>query len=194
MTADKPSCGRLCLTLLDATQPVVVRSSDSEVQFAVMILDSEASVVRQYQSGQIPQVIDLPVGRYTLRAYTDNQSSWATANGGLGEACLFGDTVVQIKEDNTAYCRYKVPMINYGVCLTLPERFALLFPEYTFTVHSADRTVSLEDGQTAYFSADNGFAYNLMTANTDGVVHQTTEVTVSDQEAGKIYNIRYYYN
>lgn len=192
--ADGTSYGRLCLTLQDAAPLPVVTRSSSAVDFAVTIMDSGGQVVEQYQSGQVPTLIDLPVGMYTLRAYTDNQSSWAEANNGLGEACFMGETSVQIKEDNTVYCRYKVPMTNYGVCLTLPERFALLFPSYVFTVRSGDRTVLLEDGQTAYFSVDNGFAYNLMTTNTDGDEHQTAEVTVSDQEAGKIYNVRYDYN
>ena len=88
----------------------------------------------------------------------------------------------------------EVPIVNYAVTLTLPDLFDDLFKSYTYTLNSGTRSVSIKKGEKAYFSVgDGGFTYKLTATNTDNVTHSTTPITYRNVEAGKLYNMTYYY-
>ncbi len=183
--------GVLQLNLEQEGMPYVTRSVSDGL--ALTILDGKGTVCGQYKAGAVPSSITLDAGEYTLRAYSDNQDSWQTANSGLGEVCYWGETTVNVIKDQTSTCTYKVPVTNYGVMLNLPSLFSTLFTSYTFTVSSGARSVSLQDGQTAFFSTDAGFSYTLLVTNNEDVTNTHSASQVSTVDAGKIYKISYSY-
>lgn len=186
--------GTVVLSLVRGNVPqVATRAIDSDL--ALDIVRSDGSVYRQYAAGEVPDKMEVEAGvTYTLRIYTDNQTTWQTAADGAGEACYYGETNVIVGEDETVYCTYRVPMTNYAVTLTLPELFDELFSSYTFTVSGSGRDVSLREGQKAYFSLrDDGFTYQLQATNTDGRTSRHAAIEYPEVAAGKLYNIRYMY-
>ncbi len=181
--------GTLNLTLETSHNPFVTRAVAEGL--ALTILDGEGMVCQEYAAGSVPSSISLTPGDYTLRVFSENQSTWALANDNLGEACYWGETTVSIVKGKTTECTYSVPATNYAVTLTLPSFFSSLFTTYTFQVVSGSRSVSIHEGQRAYFSADNGFSYILEATNTEGISHQHPSYAVSQVTAGKLYNVTY---
>lgn len=148
-----------------------------------------------YAPGTVPSRIVLEPGNFVLRAYTDNQTTWAAANDGRGEAAYYAETSFTMEDDMVFRLKLDVPMTNYAVGLQLPDLFNNLFSAYTFTLQSGTRTVTITEGQKAYFSvADAGFSYALRATNIDGVAHAHSAIDFTDVEAGKCFTIRYSYD
>lgn len=192
----KKGKGTLALNISAGYMPrATTRAIDNDL--ALTLIRPDGSIYKKFEAGKVPSKITLEADvTYTIRAYSDNQSTWAQANQGSGEACYFGETTVTVGEDETVYCSYQVPMTNYAVTFTLPELFDQLFTNKTFTLKKDDRTIELkEPGQKAYFAPDKiGFKYQLQATNTDGKTSRHSFIDYSDVEAGKLYNIRYIYS
>lgn len=186
--------GTLCLSLSRQGVPqVATRAVDSDL--ALTLTRQDGSVYKTFPAGAVPSSIQVEAGvKYTLCAYTDNQDTWQTANSGKGEACYSGETTVTVGEDETVYCTYRVPMLNYAVTLTLPEFFDALFTSYTFSLASQGReTVYVMQGEKAYFAVDAGFTYRLTATNNDNKTSSHSAIEYPDVEAGKLYNVKYVY-
>ncbi len=185
--------GQLCLELYRAGLPkMATRSADSDL--AVTILDSHGNVLEQYAAGEVPAKIVLEVGQFTVRAYTDNQSSWKTQNGGKGAGCYYADTLITMQPDAQLNLVMEVPMTNYAATLRLPETFGTLFSSYTFTLASGGRQVTVTEGEKAYFDvADGGFTYSLRATNTDGNTHSHSAILFPEVESGKLFTVHYDY-
>lgn len=148
-----------------------------------------------YAAGEAPRKIVLEEGTFNIYVYSQNQGTWRTDNNGLGSACYEGSTEVTISADDITYCEYAAPMTNYAVTLTLPELFHDLFSSYDFTVKSGNRSISLREGQKAYFSPnDAGFTYQLSATNIDGDKHSASAILYTNVQKGKLYNLRYQYS
>jgi hypothetical protein len=161
---------------------------------AIRVLDGNGDVFVEYRAGEIPRKIVLEEGKFTIQAYTENQDTWHTENNGQGAPCYFGSLEVDVEYDYVTTVSMEVPIVNYAVTLTLPDLFEDLFKSYTFALSSGTRTVNIKEGEKAYFSvADGGFTYKLSATNTDNVSHSTTPITYRNVEAGKLYNMTYYY-
>lgn len=180
--------GTLELHLCRGNQPKVqTRAIDNDLALKIVELN------QTYSAGNVPNKINLEPGTYTLQAYTENQETWTTENGGKGSACYFGETSVTIMEDYITYCNYQVPMTNYAVKLTLPEMFNDLFKNYTFTLKSNGRSTTIKEGEKAYFDTAAGFSYKMEATNNDGEYKYHPLYDIDDVEAGKLFNIRYIY-
>ena len=149
-----------------------------------------------YAPGQVPNKIELPVGNYQLRIYNAACQS-ENPYEGKGQAVYFNDEVFfEVKAGEvTTLEEIKVPMINFGVTLKLPEGFDMLFKEYTFTVISGERTVEWKNGEgiePAYFPYDTDvtFSYRLEAINTDGEKF-SQEGTCAEVVAGTVYTVTY---
>ncbi len=188
--------GTLVLNVSTGRLPkVVTRATDSDL--VIELYESDGTLYRHYDAGAAPDKLKLEAGKeYTVKAFTDNQDTWLTANDGKGAACFIGDTTVTMEEDATVYCTYKVPMTNYAVTFTLPELFDNIFSSKTFTVKCGSRTVELtQGGEKAYFSVDEGgFSYQLQATNTDGKTSSHSAIDYPNVEAGKQYNVTYSYS
>lgn len=185
--------GTLQLSLRRGGLPVVANRAVAE-GLAIDVIAPDGTTYVAYAPDAVPAKIVLEADvEYTLRVYTDNQTTWATANEGLGEACYYGEVSVTVGEDETVFVTYDVPLINYAVTYTLPEDFSSYFKAHTFTVTSGERSVTLDAGQRAYFAVPDAFAYSLKVTNTDGRTFHHPDYTFEQVKAGKIYNVIYHY-
>lgn len=108
-----------------------------------------------------------PATDYKLKVYSANYGqdvNWT--NEMSGEPVYYKEEPFQVKEGETTALKVQVPMCNYAVSLALPEGFEK-WMTYTFEVKSGDRTVTLQDGGTAYFPVSAPFSYKLTLTNTD---------------------------
>ena len=169
------------------------RAVDNDL--AVAIYRADGTPYKQFAAGNIPGKIALEPGDFRVVAFTENQSSWPTANDGRGAACHYGDTVITMENDMVFRLRMEVPATNYAVGLQLPERFNDLFPSYTFTLKSGSRSVNIQEGERAYFAtADGGFSYALRATNTDGKTNAHSAIEFTEVEAGKLFTLHYSYD
>lgn len=182
------------LELSRAGRPSVsTRAIDDDL--VVAIFTADGTPVNQYVPGFVPSKIVLTPGTFRICAYTDNQSSWPSANNGRGAACHYGDTLITMENDMVFRLKMEVPATNYAVGLQLPDRFNTYFTSYTFTLKSGSRTCSIKEGEKAYFDvADGGFSYALSATNTDGTPHAHSDIEFPDVEAGKLFTILYNYD
>ena len=181
------------LTIVCADVSVVdTRAIDADL--AVTILDDKGQEYLRYSAGEVPNKIVLEPGLFAVRAYTDNQTTWHTANNGKGEGCYYASQLVQMEADRATRLTMAVPMTNYAVGLELPELFDELFTSYQFTLKNGAREVVLRDGEEAYFSVpDGGFTYALSTVNADGVSNAHDPIEIASVQSGKKYLISYDY-
>lgn len=181
------------LDIVCAHIPVVAtRAIDADL--AVTILDDKGQEYLSYSAGEVPNKIVLKPGLFIVRAYTDNQNTWHTANDGKGEGCFYATQLIQMEADHATRLTMAVPMTNYAVGLELPELFDELFASYQFTLKNGSREVAIREGEEAYFSvADGGFTYALSTINADGVSNAHEPVEVTSVQSGKKYLISYDY-
>ena len=171
----------------------VTRACDEDL--AIDILDADRVLYRHYNAGSVPQKIVLTPGTFFIQAYTKNQSDWQTANEGLGEACYFQETQVEMENDMVKRLHMRVPMTNYAVGLQLPDLWDSLFRSYTFRLKSGSRTVVIKQGERAYFDvADGGFSYALSATNTDGRTSSHSAIDFTEIEAGKLFTLCYHYD
>lgn len=182
------------LELLHAGRPIAsTRAVDADLDVA--IYKTDGTPYKQFAAGNVPAKITLEPGVFRIVAYTDNQSSWATANSGRGAGCYYGDTLITMENDMTFRLRMEVPATNYAVGLQLPDRFDNLFRSYTFTLRSGSRTVTIQEGEKAYFSiADGGFSYALSATNTDGKTSSHSAIEFTEVASGKLFTIHYNYD
>lgn len=168
-------------------------SVDSDL--AITILDSNGRTYKYYAAGSVPSKIVLEPGTFVVRAHTENQSTWQTANNGKGEPCYLLEDTVHMEYDSFRRLVMAVPMTNYAVSLELPELFDVLFRDYTFMLVSGNREVSINQGEKAYFDvADGGFSYSLRATNTDGATHSHSPIQYTDVTSGKMFLLRYSYD
>ena len=153
-----------------------------------------------YGPGKTPSKIDLTAGDYTLEAYNEaytQYSSWMDDE--KGEAVYYLSQQVEIEAGKVNYLRAEVPMINFGVRLKLPEGFDTAFPTNSFSVTVGDRTVSLKDGETAYFPHSEGVSvsYTLSVTNTEAEENKksgsNSEWENATIQPGTVYVITYDY-
>lgn len=168
------------------------RAIDNDL--ALKILNENGEMFIQYPAGSVPHKLVLSPGTFTVVAYTENQDDWSKANDGRGEACYYGSCQVEMAFDQTTYANLQVPMTNYAVTLALPEYFNDFFPWYTFSLKSGFRKTTIEEGEKAYFDAEEGgFTYQLTATNTDQITHHTSAINYKKVEKGKCYQMTYYY-
>ena len=191
--AEESATGFLSLTgitLQADIQTISSRAVDSELY--VEILQNEETYCL-YEPGTVPDKIELPAGTYQLRAYN---AAFQMENPyeDLGNAVFYQEgTTFEVKAGEVTPLELKVPMINFGVTLRLPEEFAAYFGEnYTFTVTS-DRSVRLKEGETVYFpySENMTFSYSLTAINGDDEVTAPQGGTCTKVTSGTIYTVSY---
>ena len=167
-----------------------------DADLAVEILASDGNVYRGYQyaaGATLPDKFALIPGDYTIHAYTENATTWATENAGRGSAVYEIRQDFNIQQDWVTYLDVQVPMTNYGVTYSVPEGFSEWFPTCQFTVSGDGRTCPLTQDQAAYFDPANtdGFSFTLHLVNNDGEVYDLEPQTYENPKAGLLYNVSY---
>ena len=186
------------LTVEDLTfqqaELISVGSRAADADLYVEITDTK--VTTTYNPDSVPAKIELAVGNCTIKAYNAAYKD-KTPNA----AKYYAETTVEIKEGKVEYLSLEVPMVNYGVTLSLPDNFSAWFSDYTFSIgkSAATETFSLKEGEVVYFDYQKGdvLSYSLKVTSkeeADGTFTQTGSYG-SDEgkaiEAGKIYRITY---
>lgn len=192
---DLPSMGEIGFLSLENmtvemanTESISTRAVDNDLYVEISSQDVTPEVTLKYNPGDnIPSKIELGAGRYALKIYNDTTL--------LDEIPVFyKDTIFDIEAGKVNYLSVEVPMINIGVRLALPEGFSNWFKTYSFNVSDGNRSVSIANGETAYFSIDQEISYTLSVTNTDNEQKTDSKAITKDQiAAGTIYVITYDY-
>lgn len=181
------------LTLQQAEQiSVGSRAVDSDLY--VEITDTKATIT--YNPGAVPAKVELAAGTCTVKAY-----NVAYKDNTTNAAKYYAETTVEIEEGKVEYLSLEVPMVNYGVTLSLPNNFSDWFSDYTFSIgkSAATETFGLKEDELIYFDYQQGdvLSYSLSVTSeeeSDGTFTQTGSYG-SDEgkaiETGKIYRITY---
>lgn len=181
------------LTLQQAEQ-ISVGSRAVDADLYVEITDTKATTT--YNPEAVPAKIELAAGTCTVKAYNA-----AYKDNTTNAAKYYAETTVEIKEGKVEYLSLEVPMVNYGVTLSLPDNFSDWFTDYTFSIgkKTAAETSVLKEGEVIYFDYQKGdvLSYSLKVTSkeeADGTFMQSGSYG-SDEgkaiESGKIYQIIY---
>lgn len=179
------------LTLQQA-ELISVGSRAADADLYVEITDTKDTTT--YNPGAVPAKIELAAGTCTVKAYNA-----AYKDNTTNAAKYYAETTVEIKEGKVEYLSLEVPMVNYGVTLSLPDNFSDWFSDYTFSIGKSTATETLKEDEVIYFDYQQGdiLSYSLSAISkeeADGTFTQTGSYG-SDEgkaiEAGKIYRIAY---
>lgn len=176
-------------------ETITTRVVDADLYVEIWDSEGKKQIGETHNPGTVSK-IELEAGNYTLKAYNaayNEQFSWGNDNKGTATYYIDNQSFT-IEEGKVNYLSVKVPMTNIGIRLTLPERFSDWFTTYTFTAEIDKRNVSIANGETAYFPADQTIRYTLSATNKDG--EQKTETKTLAKEKitpGTIYVISYNY-
>lgn len=173
------------------TESISTRAVDNDLY--VEIWDEAGSQVGEtYEPGNIPAKIELDPGNYTLKAYN---AAFNEQSIDKGAAIYYIDNkFFTIEAGKVNYLSVEVPMTNIGVRLALPEGFSNWFKTYSFTISDGNRSVSISNGETAYFSIVQDISYTLSVTNNDDEQKTDSKAITKDQiAAGTIYVITYDY-
>lgn len=183
------------LTVEDLTpqqaEQISVGSRAVNADLYVEITDAKATTT--YNPGKVPAKIELAAGTCTVKAYNA-----AYKDNTTNAAKYYAETTVEIKEGKVEYLSLEVPMVNYGVTLSLPDNFSAWFSDYTFSIgkSAATETFSLKEDEVIYFDYQKGdvLSYSLKVTSKEEAFTQTGSYG-SDEgkaiESGKIYQIIY---
>ena len=186
--------GYLVLESIDmqvSQQTISSRAVDADLYVDIL---QEDAIFRQYGPGMVPDRIELPEGTYRLHVYNAAATSPDPYDGnGVAIFEYTGEPFTIEANGTTLIEEIEVPMINFGVTLQLPEEFNTYFKNYTFTVTSSDRALTLKEGETAYFpySENMPFSYTLTAINGDDEVTAPQGGTCTNVTSGTIYTVSY---
>lgn len=153
------------------------------------------TVVKDYApSEDLSKRIVLPVGDYTLKAFTPEQAEAANNETGYPVYELYSSFVV--KEGDITSISLTVPQINIGVSINVSEEFAANFHSYSVTVLSVSgRSVTISDATVGasplyYFAipADRKLQYTIVAFN-DDEEEMTLTKEITGVDVAKNYSI-----
>lgn len=175
-------------------EQISVGSRAADADLYVEITDAKATTT--YNPGEVPAKIELAAGTCTVKAYNA-----AYKDNTTNAAKYYAETKVEIEEGKVEYLSLEVPMVNYGVTLSLPDNFSVWFSDYTFSIgkKTATETSVLKEGEVIYFDYQKGdvLSYSLKVTSkeeTDGTFMQSGSYGDAEGKAiepGKIYQITY---
>lgn len=153
-----------------------------------------------YPPGADLTEIAIEAGTHTIEAYNAAYTEFlGWTNEDLGSSVYYCKEDFEIEADGVKYVNMEVPMTNFGVRLSLPEDFSSYFNSLNdFSVTVGNRTVSLKDGETAYFPYSAGVSvnYTLSVTNKDNEPHESkgnSSTWGTTLESGTVYVITYDY-
>lgn len=167
----------------------------------------ESLTVDLYEGGQLVSTltpeemqnkIELePATDYMLKVHSANYGSESAWNNETkGEPVYYKEVPFEVTEGATTALKVKVPMITFAVCLNLTDVMGDWLKNYTFSVTSGNRTVTLQGGETAYFPYSEGasFRYQLSVTNSDdetNVQSGSWGIDNGEVEMNTLYTVTY---
>lgn len=134
-----------------------------------------SEMLRTLSAGEMQDKIELDAADdYMLKVYSPNygvEKGWT--NDEKGEPVYYTEVPFVVKQGETTGLKVQVPTITFAVSLDLSKVIGGWLQDYSFTVTSGERVVSLTDGETAYFPYSEGvsFGYELSVTNSDSEVN-----------------------
>lgn len=106
---------------------------------------------------------------YMLKVHSANYGNESTWGNAKGEPVYYTEVPFKVTEGATTPLKVQVPMITFAVCLNMSAVTGDWLQGYTFTVTYGSRSVTLQNGETAYFSyaEETSFSYQLSITNSD---------------------------
>lgn len=194
--AEGNQVGYLTVENLDPQQAEQISVGSRAVDADLYVEITDINATTTYNPGSVPAKIELAVGTCTVKAYNATYKD-NTPNA----AKYYAETKVEIEEGKVEYLSLEVPMVNYGVTLSLPDNFSDWFTDYTFSIgkKTATETSVLKEGEVIYFDYQKGdvLSYSLKVTSkeeADGTFMQTGSYGSDEGKAiepGKIYQIIY---
>lgn len=167
----------------------------------------ESLTVDLYEGGQLVSTltpeemqnkIELePATDYMLKVHSANYGSESAWNNETkGKPVYYKEVPFEVTEGATTALKVKVPMITFAVCLNLTDVMGDWLKNYTFSVTSGNRTVTLQGGETAYFPYSEGasFRYQLSVTNSDdetNVQSGSWGIDNGEVEMNTLYTVTY---
>lgn len=161
---------------------VASRSTDDIIWTVELWKGNE--ILRTLSTEEMQNKIELDAADdYMLKVYSPNygvEKGWT--NDEKGEPVYYTEVPFVVKQGETTGLKVQVPTITFAVSLNLSEVIGDWLQEYSFAVTSDERSISLQNGETAYFPHSEGisFSYQLSMTNSD------SEVNVLNGEWGKM--------
>ena len=163
--------GYLSLTGMEIQNQAVTEVESRAVNESLIIdLYQGETKIRTLTAEELENTIKLEAATdYSLKVYSENYGSDAEwTNEEKGEPIYYKEQPFEVKEGEITPVKVQVPMVNFAVKLSMPE-LQNWISDYTFTVTSGERKVTLQNGETAYFPyrESSSFNYTLQLTNTD---------------------------
>lgn len=167
--------GYLSVEGIELQSQVVTEVASRAVDESLKVdLYKGGQLVRTLTPEEMQNKIELkPATDYMLKVYSANyeaESTWG--NDTKGEPVYYKEVSFEVIAGATTPLKVQVPMITFAVCLDMPAVTGDLLQRYTFTVTSGGRSVTLQNGETAYFPYSDSFNYQLSITNLDGEVKE----------------------
>lgn len=170
---DIPSgTGYLSVEGIELQSQVVAEVASRAVDESLTVdLYEGGQLVRTLTPEEMQNKIELePATDYMLKVHSANYGSESAWNNETkGEPVYYKEVRFEVTEGATTALKVQVPMITFAVCLNLTDVMGDWLKNYTFSVTSGNRIVTLQGGETAYFSYSEGasFSYQLSVTNSD---------------------------
>lgn len=182
---------------LEAENITTITTRAVSPDLAIEILKADdRTTVKSYEAGaaEASGKIELEPGEYILKAYSPNYETTYTA-AEKGAPKYYKEQAFTVISQRVSNLTLQVPMTNIGVRLALPETFGTYFPSYTFSATIGDRTVTLQNGEEAYFerpeSSDTKLQYNLSATNIDNETMAEADTYSEALRPGVCYEVTY---
>ncbi|ADV45189.1 DUF4493 domain-containing protein [Bacteroides helcogenes] len=194
----KSGKGILSLTSVEVQAETVSQITTRAVApgLIIEIIKEDGTTAAKYDEGatEATEKIVLDAGNYTLKAYSPNYGTiWS--NNEKGEPIYYKEQTFTITAEKTSYLTLQVPMTNIGIRLVLPGNFSDYFDSHIFHAQIGERSVSLQNGETAYFpfpeSSGIHLQYTLSAVNKDHETMQKEATYNGTFVAGHLYEVTY---
>ncbi len=163
----------------------------------------ESWIVKLYKGGELKSTLTVEelentikleaATDYSLKVYSENYESDAEwTNEEKGEPIYYKEQPFEVKGGEITPVKVQVPMVNFAVKLSMPASLDWI-SDYTFTVASGERKVTLQDDEIAYFpySESASFSYTLQLTNTDNEEFTLSGEYGADENKSLAFNTCY---
>lgn len=163
----------------------------------------ESWIVKLYKGGELKSTLTVEelentikleaATDYSLKVYSENYESDAEwTNEEKGEPIYYKEQPFEVKGGEITPVKVQVPMVNFAVKLSMPASLDWI-SDYTFTVASGERKVTLQDDEIAYFPyiESASFSYTLQLTNTDNEEFTLSGEYGADENKSLAFNTCY---
>lgn len=163
----------------------------------------ESWIVKLYKGGELKSTLTAEelentikleaATDYSLKVYSENYGSDAEwTNDEKGEPIYYKEQPFEVKGGEITPVKVQVPMVNFAVKLSMPASLDWI-SDYTFTVASGERKVTLQDDEIAYFPyiESASFSYTLQLTNTDNEEFTLSGEYGADENKSLAFNTCY---